>query len=193
MTLMRGSRSELILGFIIDWLDSQSLQLLDTAIVDGISQPQSNFRLSWQKCLTAAVENNLFEEARCCHSWIQWLVKRKIGQSRIQFVEWRKKDITNQTFRYISMPSLTFIDLSDCTSITNAGISIIAEGCIQLETILLGGCLGLTDAALVSIGQHCHYLRVLDLCSCSFITDDGLADLVQGCPLFEIVLWLLLD
>ena len=185
MMLTFGCRSELLLSFIIDWLDSQSLQSLDNAIIHGICQPQSDFRLAWQRCLIAVLESGIFEEARCCHSWIRWLVKRRIGQSRIQFVEWRKKDIVDGTFRDIIMPSLTSIDLTGCTNITNVGILNMVEGCFRLETILLGGCLGLTDAALLSIGQHCHNLRILDIGSCSFITDDGLADLVQRCPLFE--------
>ena len=91
--------------------------------------------------------------------------------------------VTDATFEGIFLPELTSIvvigdhgcDLSD------AGVRVIAIGCVNLLNIELADCRHLTCQSLAAIGQHCRALTSLDIRKCERINDDGVRALAQGC------------
>ena len=82
---------------------------------------------------------------------------------------------------------LTSIDLGGCGSISDIGLSAIAEGCHHLTSINLMNCYVLSDIGLSAIAEGCPRLTSINLYSCVRISDIGLTAIVQGCHHLEFI------
>ena len=56
------------------------------------------------------------------------------------------------------MHHLTSINLGNCTSISDIGISALAEGCRHLASINLTYCTSISDIGVSAIAEGCHDL-----------------------------------
>ena len=108
---------------------------------------------------------------------------------------------------HLQHPVLTAINLHNCTSVTDAGVARLREGCPQLASIDLFGCSEVTDYALAlliaerkdlqpenlqssskgdlycdAVARHCKNLTVIDLHQSAVVTDKGLAILMEHFP-----------
>ena len=80
------------------------------------------------------------------------------------------------------LDNLRTLDLSNCESITGAGLaSLVQAGTPRLTQLNLEWCENLTDAGLVSLAQCCPALSLLNVSGCAKLTDRGVAALVSVC------------
>eukprot|EP00667_Euglena_gracilis_P002505 EG_transcript_2505 len=81
------------------------------------------------------------------------------------------------TFRTLhASPALRAVDLSYCSTVTDASLVAIARYCNALEWLNLSGCTAITDVGVAAVGNHLSKLRVLimKLCSQPALTAAGL-------------------
>uniref|UniRef100_A0A8C6THG9 F-box/LRR-repeat protein 2 n=1 Tax=Neogobius melanostomus TaxID=47308 RepID=A0A8C6THG9_9GOBI len=75
-------------------------------------------------------------------------------------------------------PKLTTINLileaARCSHVTDAGFTVLARNCHELEKMDLEECILVTDNTLVQLSIHCPRLQALSLSHCELITDDGI-------------------
>ncbi|KAL5984546.1 hypothetical protein ACLOJK_018651 [Asimina triloba] len=86
---------------------------------------------------------------------------------------------------------------AEAFSLSDAGLTALAEGCAKLEKLSLIWCSNVTSAGLISIamscgcyvgdqglaaaGEYCKHLEELNLRFCEGLTDMGLTELAIGC------------
>ena len=95
------------------------------------------------------------------------------------------RDIATDIDTYTSVRSrgshnLTSIDLTHCKSISDIGVTAIAEGCHHLTSINLNYCGSISDIALSAIAGGCHHLTSIDLSNCD-VSDIGVTAIAEGC------------
>ena len=86
-----------------------------------------------------------------------------------------------------SWSPLTLIDLSNCRSISDAGVSAIAQGCPQLTSIDLSNNDIISDVGVSAIAKGCPLLTSIDLFGCLGISDIGVLAIAQGYPLLNSI------
>uniref|UniRef100_A0A1B0G6R9 F-box domain-containing protein n=1 Tax=Glossina morsitans morsitans TaxID=37546 RepID=A0A1B0G6R9_GLOMM len=74
---------------------------------------------------------------------------------------------------------LQYLDLTDCTSINDAGLKIIVKNCPQLIYLYLRRCVRISDAGLKYVPSFCIALRELSVSDCTDVTDFGLYELAK--------------
>ena len=84
-------------------------------------------------------------------------------------------------------PQLTSIDLSNNDIISDVGVSAIAKGCPLLTSIDLFGCLGISDFGVSALARGCYYLRLIELGCLDNISDISLLAIAEGCPYLAVV------
>ncbi|XP_033632097.1 F-box/LRR-repeat protein 17-like [Asterias rubens] len=62
-----------------------------------------------------------------------------------------------------NVQSLSFLDLSECSELTDKGVANIAHRCSQLSNLALCWCWNVSDAGIDEIVQHCSELKYLDI------------------------------
>merc|ERR1712086_955565 len=67
-------------------------------------------------------------------------------------------------------PSLTSLDLTNCTKLGDAALEATQGGCIQ--KLAIGGCRRLSLEAITACLQHCKALHTLDVSNCKFAPDE---------------------
>ena len=103
---------------------------------------------------------------------------------------------------------LRFLNLTNCSNITDPAVMAIAQNCHHLEVLNLFACfnvgskpvialaknchhlhsLNLTklnkvnDTAIIALGKHCKHLQALNIAGLLKITENSLLSLAQGCP-----------
>ena len=81
---------------------------------------------------------------------------------------------------------MTSIDLGGCRSISDIGISAIAEGCHQLTWIYLDGCILISDIGISAIAEGCHHLASVSISECTEIVPEKRSALCLRYPRVEI-------
>eukprot|EP01079_Euglenida_sp_SAG-EU17-18_P006659 gene6659-6383_t len=105
-----------------------------------------------------------------------------------------------------SCPTLTHLDLSNCTRVTDHGLVTAGASCPGLQHLSVRGCgitdkgiiaatascpqlqhldLGMTnisDQALTAVGASCADLQHLSLDMCASVTDNGIIAVAASCP-----------
>ena len=66
--------------------------------------------------------------------------------------------------------TLTTLNLTYCSKITDAALEPVASGCKQLTKLNLAYCSNITDAAVVAVASGCPQLSSLSLFGCHKIT-----------------------
>ena len=99
-------------------------EAMDTAAIDGHEHSLSSFR---------------------------WVVERGIRVKSIKIRESSRNEIVSDTFEGLYVLSLVCIDLHDCVNVTDASISSLLIGCLELQEIDVSGCNLITDADIVAV------------------------------------------
>ncbi|KAL8138038.1 hypothetical protein V2J09_004039, partial [Rumex salicifolius] len=82
---------------------------------------------------------------------------------------------------------LVELDLSQCVSrsfypgVTDADLSVIANGFTSLRVLNLHSCKGISDAGLKAIGSCLSSLQALDVSYCRKVSDEGISAVAFGC------------
>ena len=76
---------------------------------------------------------------------------------------------------------LVSLDLTNCTSVTNASMQKAAISCGALEELRLRDCHWLSPESVVVVAMNCTQLRHVDITGCWEINDDALIVLVMYC------------
>ena len=63
-----------------------------------------------------------------------------------------------------NLKKLLFLDLSECSTISDAGLIAVAQNCPNLGTLNLCWCWELTDISLSCVVNSCKFLISLNLC-----------------------------
>ena len=93
-----------------------------------------------------------------------------------------------------SAPSaLTYLDISECSEVTDAGLHGVSTACPHLLTLILAECRGITDAAMPQIAFGCRRLQHIDLTGCAQLTDRTPNALATGCVDLNTVILVGLD
>jgi hypothetical protein len=67
-------------------------------------------------------------------------------------------------------------------TVGDMGVTSVAQGCSNLQGLVLSRCSAVTDVGVTSIAQGCPNLQGLVLRWCSAVTDVGVTSIAQGCP-----------
>ena len=78
-------------------------------------------------------------------------------------------------------PSIVYLDLRGCTSITDASLDGVAQNCPHLQDMWLHNCSSITAPALRNLVTRCSGLVSLGLPNCG-VTDVALAAFATFCP-----------
>ena len=79
------------------------------------------------------------------------------------------------------------LDLTGCTSISNASIQKVAISCPQLEEINLRDCHWLSKEGVIVFAMNCHQLQKVDITACWEVDDDSIIILTSFCPKYELL------
>ena len=165
-----------LIALIEDWLTVHMVGVLDMAITNRAE------RMLWFRSLRVS-KAKAFSHFQFNHSSIRWLIKRGLSTSSIHIMPTKEKEITDSTFDGICIPSLQYIDLSTCDNLTDSGMTAVAIGCHNLQSIKLELCRNLfSNGSLDGLSFHFRELKNLDLNCCANVTDECLVDLATGCP-----------
>ncbi|CAB4054273.1 FBXL7 [Lepeophtheirus salmonis] len=109
------------------------------------------------------------------------------GSSLISTVNIKSLGPPRSTAALIGVPSsqtlyLRYLDLSDCTRLTDTGLDNVVRNAPHLQFLYLRRCLNLTDVGIKYIATFCLGLKELSLCDVSAITDFGLYELSKLGP-----------
>ncbi|XP_039109675.1 F-box/LRR-repeat protein 2 isoform X1 [Hyaena hyaena] len=69
------------------------------------------------------------------------------------------------------------LEAARCSHLTDAGFTLLARNCHDLEKMDLEECILITDSTLAQLSVHCPKLQALSLSHCELITDDGILHL----------------
>ncbi|XP_072797052.1 F-box/LRR-repeat protein 2 isoform X3 [Vicugna pacos] len=69
------------------------------------------------------------------------------------------------------------LEAARCSHLTDAGFTLLARNCHDLEKMDLEECILITDSTLSQLSIHCPRLQALSLSHCELITDDGILHL----------------
>ncbi|OWR41486.1 F-box/LRR-repeat protein 7 [Danaus plexippus] len=88
---------------------------------------------------------------------------------------WLESRLTNRR------PPIEYIDLTDCTAVTDAGLCALLHTCPSLQYLYLRRCTLVTDAGVRWIPSYCA-LKELSVSDCTGVTDFGLYELAKLGP-----------
>nr|UUF95170.1 ubiquitin-ligase jetlag-like protein [Platynereis dumerilii] len=74
------------------------------------------------------------------------------------------------------------LDLTGCTSISNASIQKVAISCPQLEEVSLRDCHWLSKEGVIVLAMNCHQLQRVDITACWEVDDESIIILTTFCP-----------
>ncbi|XP_045211718.2 F-box/LRR-repeat protein 15-like [Mercenaria mercenaria] len=84
-------------------------------------------------------------------------------------------------------PRLQLLDLTNCTSVTNAVLQCVAVNCSGLQKLILRDCVWLSPEGVTVIGLYCKDLEAIDFNGCWNVNDESLSVLVSSCPRLKSV------
>jgi hypothetical protein len=79
-------------------------------------------------------------------------------------------------------PKLQLLDLTNCTSVSNAVLQCAAVHCPGLKKLMLRDCVWLSPEGVTVIGLYCKDLETIDFNGCWNVNDESLSVLVSSCP-----------
>uniref|UniRef100_A0A672JZF3 F-box/LRR-repeat protein 2-like n=1 Tax=Sinocyclocheilus grahami TaxID=75366 RepID=A0A672JZF3_SINGR len=82
-----------------------------------------------------------------------------------------------ESFIHIACVFLRILEAARCSHVTDAGFTVLARNCHDLEKMDLEECILVTDNTLVQLSIHCPRLQALSLSHCELVTDDGIRHL----------------
>ena len=136
---------------IIECLDWYEVARLDTAVLNRNMRKSYLVALKLRK---VKVERNRFWRQLVDKGILNWLVSRNIP-----VISWN-------------------------LGVDNTKLMTIANGLPQLQSLHIGGCRNITDEGITAVARGCTQLQSLNI-SYNFsgnITDEGIRALASGCP-----------
>ena len=120
-----------------EWIDIRTIGILDMAVTNRMTRVVWLRFLRSIKCVTI---NHWMHS----HASIRWLITRGLRVTSIHINILCRHQISDLTFRDVEtgreggLSQLQHIDIGRCGSVTDAGISALAQGCPLLQTIKTG-------------------------------------------------------
>ena len=103
-----------------------------------------------------------------------------------------RSSITDAGISYVAetCTKLSGLDLCGCSKVTDEGVRRLAEACPLLASLILLGCSKVTDVGVELLAEGFPKLSLLDLGRCAKVTDRGVGKLAFWCPqLSSLSLW----
>jgi hypothetical protein len=133
------------------WIDGETLT--DDAFVN-LDQLAAKLELLSISFADSMGQRGMRAVARLAN--LEWLKVRRANQLQAQdFV---------QAFSGGRLKKLLYLDLSECSTITDAGLIAVAQNCPNLGTLNLCWCWELTDVSLSCVVNYCKFLISINLC-----------------------------
>ncbi|KAK7487434.1 hypothetical protein BaRGS_00021275 [Batillaria attramentaria] len=85
--------------------------------------------------------------------------------------------VTEGAGAHLQLIYLRYLDMTDCVGLQDAGLSLIAAHCMQLQFLFLRRCVRITDQGIQHVANNCYCLRELSISDCKGVTDLGLREL----------------
>lgn len=82
--------------------------------------------------------------------------------------------------RFVACSKLQFLNLQECTELTDDSIIVLAKHCRALQLLNISGCSLVSDKAASALGSGCGALVSLNLSRCSKISDKGIRAIATG-------------
>lgn len=181
---------------------SQYLQCLVTIDLSGCERLTNlTFYTLARNCpslLEVYMENTGFGTKYCSHNGVKNPRIRAVYLAGNQYLD--DDSLVNVA---LMCPNMEFLDVTSCTSLTEAGIIAALEVCNQIRDLQLDNCPGikhigkgvelpnvevisaagsaLNDEGLAMIGNRCSRLLRLNLENCKGVTAEGLHAMVKKC------------
>ncbi|WAQ96892.1 FXL15-like protein, partial [Mya arenaria] len=73
------------------------------------------------------------------------------------------------------------LDLTNCISLSNTSLQVLATHCVELKCLTLRDCVWLSPEGVTVIGLYCKELEKIDISGCWNVNDEALTVLVKGC------------
>jgi len=102
---------------------------------------------------------------------------RRIQELRLSHIRTVDDDVLQCCAQHLWLEKL---DLSHCTSVTDAGILALAETCLGLEELLVEWCRRITWSSVKQLIRRCKQLSLLDVRNCDLVTPDKLLGIMEG-------------
>lgn len=77
--------------------------------------------------------------------------------------------------------NLEYLNLNDCTALTEAGVIVTVSACKQLRHINLSGLTETSDSTVSCIATNCRHLKTLGLYCCNKVSEVGFRSLGEHC------------
>ena len=77
---------------------------------------------------------------------------------------------------------LRFLNLNECTTLTDVGVTAIARANPKLKLINLASVTAITNKSVVALGSSCPELVSLNLSKCIQVSNVGVLAIANGCP-----------
>jgi len=85
-----------------------------------------------------------------------------------------------RTFDNKRLEKLLFLNLSECSKLSDLSLMTIAMNCPKLATLTLAWCWELTDVSLKSVVKHCNLLINLNLCGVVKLLGEFIGDIPRS-------------
>ena len=82
---------------------------------------------------------------------------------------------------------LTFLNLYNCTDLTDASVAVMMAASPRLRLLNLSGCTKITSKSICAVGRNCHDLTSINIARCLLVTDKGIKTLAMGCKNLQAV------
>ncbi|CEP17757.1 hypothetical protein [Parasitella parasitica] len=109
-----------------------------------------------------------------------------LSKNQVQLTHIRLRDIDSLSCQHLRTiaesnmkTSLVHLDMSECNRIKAPGISWLATGCTNLQTLLLAYQAGVTNQAIQLFIGNCHQLKHMDISGCRLLTDHAFFPLLE--------------
>jgi F-box/leucine-rich repeat protein 2/20 len=169
---------EYVLHVLLEWLTIEDQARLDRALKNHKYRKDYLYLLrdTEHKGVLSVSENEDGYMFNC--GVAEWLESRNVFMRALKFCD-LARDIP-AGFLARTGRQLLEIELDECHSVTDAGLTELVGYCPRLEVVKFSDCREVTDAAATTLAQHCPGLHTVDL-SGTQVTAEGIAKLGESC------------
>ena len=109
----------------------------------------------------------------------------------LRSIDFEGYDIDDSGLRIIaaSLNNLEYLNLTNCNSITDRGLSQVAHCCTKLNTLKLGGCYKIGESGIWAFYEleNCPHLQKIELFRCIYVSNSALLSVAKRCPSLTMI------
>ncbi|KAI8813706.1 hypothetical protein BJ742DRAFT_672450 [Cladochytrium replicatum] len=103
--------------------------------------------------------------------------------SKVDISSWNKRVDDNVVCNFICFAgkNLTHLNLTNCWSVTDKSLQIIAQYAPNVESLLFASLWEITDAGVGPMSRNCPQIREIDFSNCRKLSDSAIISVLEGC------------